>query len=105
MKKFKLREQALIQSFSAFVYIIIISLFMSNGEKIFGGGDDNILIPIAILLLLVLSVSVMGLLIFGKSILMYLEGEKKDAIKLTIYTITSLFVITAVYLGILIIIR
>ncbi len=97
----KLIKQSILCSMSAFAYIILIALFMSNGAKLFGDDDRGIMAPIAVLLLLVLSVSVMGILIFGKAVLMYLDNNKKDAIKLVIYNIISLFIITIVYFGIL----
>lgn len=105
MKKIKLREQSMVYSFFAFVYIVLVSLIMSNGSKLFGESDRGILAPVGVLLLLVLSVAVMGLLIFGKAILMYLEGEKKDAVKLVIYNITHLFIITLIYFVILFLIK
>ncbi len=101
MKKLKLTELALVNSFSALAYISLVAFFMSNASKLFGGDDKGIIAPIAMLLLLVLSVSVMGILIFGKAILMYLNNDKKDAIKLLIYNIICLFIITMVYFGIL----
>jgi hypothetical protein len=74
---------------------------MYNGEKLFGS-QTNILQPIAILLLLVLSAAVMGLLIFGRPVILYLDGRKKDAFKFLGYTIGSLFLITIIFLAILI---
>lgn len=99
----KLREQAIMYSFLAFVYVVLVGLLMNNGSKLFGE-NDNVGAP-AVLLLLVLSVAVMGILIFGKAMLMYLDGEKKDAVKLVIYNIICLFTITIFYLGTLFIIN
>jgi len=101
----KLIKQSILYSVSAFAYIVLVALFMSNASKLFGDDDRGIVAPIAILLLLVLSVSVMGILMFGKAVLMYLNNEKKDAIKLVIYNITGLFIITIVYFGILFLIK
>ncbi len=101
MKKLNLREQAMMYSLFAFLYIVFIVFFMSNGAKIFGNDDGGILAPIGILLLLVLSVSIMGMLIFGKPVLMFLNGERKEAVKLVIYTVISLFTIMVLYFGVL----
>lgn len=101
----KLIKQSIFHSLSAFSYIILVVLLISNGNKLFGIDDNGILAPVGILLLLVLSVAIMGMLIFGKAILMYLDNEKKDAIKLVIYNITGLFIITIVYFGILFLIK
>ena len=101
MKNLKLK--ALIHALATGVYITLIALFMQNGEKLFGK-VDNLLAPIAFLLLFVLSAAVTGLLVLGKPILMYLEGKKKEAVKLFLYTVCWLFVLTivALILGILI---
>ena len=90
MKKPRLRQQALIYSFFAFLYIVLVSLLMTNGEKLFG--NNNILAPVGVLLLFVLSAIIMASLIFGKAIIMYLNGDKKDSIKLVIYNIICLFI-------------
>jgi hypothetical protein len=101
MKKLKLREQSMLYSFFAFAYIVLVAFFMSNASKLFGNDDKGIIAPIGVLLLLVLSVAVMGMLIFGKAIFIYLEGEKKDAVKLVIYNIICLFLMTLFYFGVL----
>lgn len=97
----KLIEQSVFYSICAFIYIILVSLVMTNGDKLFSNDDKGIIAPVGVLLLLVLSVAVMGMLIFGKAILMYLDGEKKDAVKLVVYNIIHLFIITVIYFGIL----
>lgn len=103
--KLKIREQAFINSLLAFIYIILIVLFMNNGAKLFGEDDRGILAPIGILSLLVLSATVMGILIFGKPIMFFIDGNKKDAIKLTTYTIIGFFIITVIYFAFMIIIK
>lgn len=100
----KLIKQSILYSISAFIYIVLVSLVMSNGDKLFGN-DQSILTPIAVLLLLVLSAAIMGMLVFGKAVILYLDGNKKDAVKLAIYNIVCLFIITIIYLGILVIIK
>ncbi|HNV97104.1 MAG TPA: hypothetical protein PKL13_02180 [bacterium] len=101
MKKIKLREQSIMYSFFAFLYIVLVAFFMSNASKLFGNDDKGIIAPIAVLLLLVLSVAIMGMLIFGKAAFMFLDGEKKDVVKLVIYNIVCLFIMTTLYFGIL----
>jgi len=71
----------------AAVYIFLVSLVMRNGEKLFGQGDDNILMPFAILLLFSLSAAVVGWLIFGQSVTFFLEGKRKDGVSAAVYNI------------------
>ncbi|MEK9183654.1 MAG: hypothetical protein AAB890_01090 [Patescibacteria group bacterium] len=49
--------------------------------------------PIIMLLLLVLSASIMGVLVFGRPILLYLDNQKKDALTMLFYTLGCLAVI------------
>ena len=99
-----LKEQSMLYSFFAFLYVIAVSILMNNMEKIFVY-DRSVLIPIAILLLLVLSVTIMVLFIFGKAIMLYLNGDKKEAMKLVIYNVIGLFIITFAYFALLIILN
>ena len=68
-----------------------------NGEKLFGT-IDNILGPIAFLLVFVVSASITGSLVLGKPILMYLDGQKTEAVKLFMYTIGWLAIIAIILL-------
>ncbi|MBI2039411.1 MAG: hypothetical protein HYT22_04040 [Candidatus Niyogibacteria bacterium] len=69
------------------LYIILVALFMSNTAKLFEGAEDIVIIPIAMLSLLVFSVALVGSLIFGRPILWYLDGKKREAIALLAYTL------------------
>ena len=59
---------------------------------------QNILAPITILMLLVLSVAIVGMLIFAKPVIMFLDGQKKEAVSLTIFTISWLAAFTVIFL-------
>ena len=89
-KKIILRY-ALAEVLVAVIYVFFIGVFFRNAEKIFGP-EDNFLSPIAFLLLLVFSVAMMGLTIFGRSIIWYLDGQKKEAVKLLFYKLAYLFI-------------
>lgn len=65
---------------------------MFNGEKILGAKEDNFLMPLSMLLLFVLSASVVSGLILGKPILLYLDGEKKEGIRMFIQSVFWLFI-------------
>ena len=91
--KNKLVFYALIHSLGVLVYIALIATLLFNGQNIFGK-EDNFLMPVAMLLLLVISAAITGALVLGKPILMYLDNQKADALKLFLYTISWLAVIT-----------
>lgn len=50
--------------------------------------------PVAFLLLFILSAAVTGALILGRPVLLYLENQKTEAVRLFIYTIGWLVVFT-----------
>ena len=68
-----------------FAYIFLVSLFISNAQKLFGQKDNKFLTPILVLLLFVLSSLITGYLILGKSLMLYLDNEKKASLKLLFY--------------------
>ena len=77
------------------VYVVLIATFMSNTQNLFGPDDPkSVLVPISMLLLLILSAAITGFLVFGRPILWYLDGKKKEALSLLAYTLGSLFVLT-----------
>ncbi|HRY60370.1 MAG TPA: hypothetical protein P5096_03245 [Patescibacteria group bacterium] len=86
MKKMSLYLQGLINAVLAAAYVSLIALIMSHGENIFGK-EDGFLVPFIMLLIFVLSAAVMGILVFAKPIMLYIDGQKKDAVKLLGYTV------------------
>ncbi len=76
------------------LYITIVGSLFFYAPQLFGGTKDTVLIPIAMLLLFVLSASTTGLLVLGRPILWYLDGKKKEAISLLITTLGFLFLFT-----------
>ena len=80
------------------LYIAAVSTFLSYASEIFGKEEPKTaLVPIAMLSLLVFSVALIGSLIFGRPILWYMDGRKKEAISMLAYTLGafSLFVVAA----------
>ncbi|MDO8499797.1 MAG: hypothetical protein Q7S66_04005 [bacterium] len=93
----KILARALGHAVLAVTYITSVTLFMSNAEKTINP-EKNFLGPVVFLTLLVLSVAVMGILIFGKPILMYLDNNKKEAVYMLLATVGWLAV--ALVLGV-----
>lgn len=79
------------------VYVTLVSLIIRNGEKIFGK-MNNFLGPAAFLMLFVLSAAVCGALTLGYPVTLYLNGQKKEAVKLFLCTIGWLFLFTTLAL-------
>ncbi len=88
---------AFLHSLGIVAYIAIVSIFMNYGEELFGK-EDTYLTPIVFLSLFTLSAAVVGSLMFGKPIMLYLDGKKRDAVQLAGATIGFLAVETLILL-------
>jgi len=84
---------AYVASIATFIYFL--------GER-FPGPDKSVLIPIAMLMLLVLSVAIVGSLMFGRPAMWYVDGKKKDALKLLFWTLGIFLVLTVLVLVLLV---
>jgi hypothetical protein len=92
-------KQSLLSSFGVFLYVSGVAWLMQNGEKLFGK-MDHVYGTIAFLLLFIFSALITGLLVFGFPALLFFEGNKKEAVKMIVYTTGWLFVITAIALSV-----
>lgn len=91
----KIIKNAFIDAIGTTIYIILVVAFIYflQGSML---KENNILIPIAMLLLFVCSAAITGFLVFGKPIMMYLDGKKKEAIWLVSLTLVVLLIITII---------
>lgn len=96
----KLLKQGILYALGVFIYTSVIAWLLFNGEKVFGKAT-NFMMPAAMLLLFVISAAITGLLVLGKPVMLYLNDSKKEAIKLLVYTIGSLLIITLFVFSIL----
>ncbi|MDO8504872.1 MAG: hypothetical protein Q7S36_03400 [Candidatus Liptonbacteria bacterium] len=78
---------ALLNAAGVFIYVFAVAWLMFNGSLIFGEREDNFLMPVVMLLLFVVSASITGFLVLGKPILLYLDGNKKEAFRLLFATL------------------
>ena len=98
----KIIKNALINSVLAVAYIALVATFMNNAEKTFGP-ENKFMAAITMLSLLVFSVAMMGILIFGRPLMWYLDGNKKEAIKLLFSTLGFVFFALIIFLSVLLI--
>lgn len=94
----KLLISSLRNALGTIVYVAIVSWIILNAEKIFGT-MKNILGPIAFLLLFVTSAAITGFLVLGQPIMLYVDNNKQEAIKLFIFTVAWLFLFTLIALA------
>src|SRR3989338_9202075 len=98
MPKEKIVQYSFVHSLGVFVYVSLVALIMQNGDKIFGK-MATVVTVVAFLLMFVVSATVVGGLVLGKSITWYLDGDKKNAIKMLFYTVGWLFIWLAAAFG------
>lgn len=77
-------------------YTTAIGWLLFNAHRLFGERPDTALAPISVLTLLVLSVGIVGTIIFLRPVLMYLDGKKTDAVKLLVATLAWLALFTVI---------
>ncbi len=89
---------------SMFAYVTAIGLFMSNASHILGP-KDTLFTPVAVLMLLVFSAALMAILLFGQPVIWYLDGRKKEAVRLLSYTMVALSALTFIVFTSLLIVK
>jgi len=97
MNTTKIVKHSVINAVLASAYVAMISQVIRNGEALFGEMKDAYG-PMAFLLLFVVSAAVMAIVIFGQPIIWYLDGFKKEGVRLAICTVIALFIITLIIL-------
>lgn len=102
MLDLKTIKQSLSYAAAAVLYVVLVATVMYNAERLFNDGKpDSVLAPIGILLLLVVSAATMGMLIFGKPIMLYIDGKKREGAMMAVYTIGQLAAFTILLFAIL----
>lgn len=104
MKNNKLVSYSFVHSVGVLLYTALVVFILNNAPKIFGQ-TMNYLGALALLLLFVLSATIVGLLVLGKPVLLYMDGQKKEAIKLLLYTIGWLLLFTLIIFVILLLVK
>ncbi|MBI5466583.1 MAG: hypothetical protein HY974_04855 [Candidatus Kerfeldbacteria bacterium] len=84
---------ALLHALGVVAYTAFVAWILSNG-KVWFGPVQGFIGPTAMLLLLVLSATITGLLLFGRPVYLYFNNAKTEAVKLLLSTVGWLGVIT-----------
>jgi hypothetical protein len=92
MKK-DILKYAFINSFLTAFYIVLVASFFFYGLRRFSSQPDTVFAPMLVLMLLVFSAALTGTLVFGRPILWYMDGKKKEAISLLGYTLSIFFIL------------
>lgn len=78
-------KQSFLYSLGAAGWIVLVATFMQYANSWFGK-VDTVVTSIAALLLFSMSALIVGGLLVGKPIFLYIDGKKKEAVGMLIYT-------------------
>lgn len=104
MKNSKLIQISFLNSVGVLAYVSLVAWIMMNGERIFGQRKD-VWGPILFLLLFVFSALATGLLVLGRPVWLYLNGEKKDSVKALFYTVGWMLLLLLLVFGINVLVK
>lgn len=93
----KIIQRSFLNALGTVAYVSILTTVMMHGEKLFSHINEAIA-PVAFLTLFVLSAAVTGGLVLGKPLMLFLNNEKSDAVRMFIYTLCWLALAVAVLL-------
>ncbi len=85
-------------------YIFLVSQVMSHGNQLFGK-EDNFFTPFVVLLLFSLSAVIVGGLIVGLPVILFIEKKEGDGLKALFYSIGWLALFTALGMFVLFVIN
>lgn len=95
MPKSKIVLFSLLHALGVVVYIVGIRYAIELSSNLFTGSAEFSGF-ILVLLLLVFSVAVMAVLVFGRPVYLFLNGMKSEAIKFLLYTLGWMFVLLVI---------
>lgn len=97
----KITKYAFLNAFGTAVYVLLVGLFINALDKTNFEEANTFIAPVAMLMLLVFSVALVGSLIFGRPIVWYINGKKKEAVTLLLTTLGVFLMITIIVLFLL----
>lgn len=100
----KLLTRSLLNSLGVVVYILIVVTVMQNANRFFGE-EDTIIAVMGFLLLFSVSAAVVGSLVFGYPVVLFMGGQKREGIMAAIATIGWMMLETVVVLGVAVSLR
>jgi len=89
-----------LNALTAGLYIVFVVLLISYGPTLVRDKPDTIMAPMAMLSLLVFSAAFMGYTFFFQPVIMYVEGQRREAVELFTKTLATFAVITGVVVAV-----
>jgi hypothetical protein len=91
-------KNPIINGLAASGYIVLLVLLMNYGSKM-AAPNDSIITPMAMISVFTLSAAIMAYIFCVQPIQLYIDGKKKQAVKLFLQTVGVFGVMTLLFLG------
>ena len=91
-------KYALLSAFGVALYVWGVVSLMTHLSSVIPTGPDTVLAPMFMLLLFVISAATTGFFVLGRPILLYLNGNKREAVLLFLATTVALMLVAAALL-------
>lgn len=101
MKK-DILKYAFVNAFSTAAYIVVLVSVLFNFPRRFLEDAQTILAPMMMLMVFVFSAAITATLVLGRPIMWYLDGKKKEALHLFLYTLAVFFIIILLVFGLIV---
>ena|ERR1700686_78609 len=102
MSKNKILQRAFVDAFGVVAYVGLFAWFVNNLHLWFGSAPSGWLGSVFFLMMFIISASITGSLVLMKPILLFLEGHKKEAVHLFLYTLGFLVLMALIVFSCLI---
>lgn len=93
-------KNPLVNALAAAAYITLVGTLMFYGSKMIGP-VHSVIVPIAFISLFTLSASMMGYLFLLKPVTLYIDGQKREAVRLFVQTVAFFAVVTLIIFSVL----
>ncbi len=95
-----LARHAFVHAAIASIYIVIVAFLFYAGQDVLKTRNGPLAVA-SYLFLVVLSATFLGVVVFGKAAMWYVDGRRSDAVSLALYTVAFFSLITAAAFAVL----
>ncbi|MDO8516412.1 MAG: hypothetical protein Q7S28_04120 [bacterium] len=86
---------------TAYIALLVLSIHYAVSFFESRGAEETILMPMVMLLLFVISAAITGFAVFGRPVMWYMDGKKKEAIALLAWTLGALMFFAMLFVAVL----
>lgn len=97
MKDKEIFRNSFVNSLLVYIYVLLVALLIWKGDAVFGQ-MNQLLSVTTFLMLFTISAGIVGTLILGKPLTLYLDGKKKEGVSILLSTLLILLILTSISL-------